>query len=381
MTIFRLVFSLAVVVLLFGCGANDKPNESNNDSDKSTQTSKVDGDHVVITLTEVQQRNAGITTEVLTQSPFTEALQVQGKLDVPPQYAAAVTSAMGGIVRKALVLPGEHVRKGQTLLVMEHPNFVSLQQDFLEAKSQLELAELELARQKVLATENVNAKRALEQSAATVLGLRIALQAKREKLSFIYVNPDKLTEQTITRSIKIPSPISGHVISVRAVVGMSVLDTDVLIELVETQHMHIEMDVYERDVQQLTVGQKISVQIVGDAQNVRTGHIHLIGKQIRADRTVLVHGHFDVTDPALLPGSSVTATIHTHPVQAYSVPTSAIVLINGHTAVIEQTSNTTFIAHNVKIGAHNNTHTQLLGNVDDLVGKKIVVKGMNSITN
>ncbi|NQW29349.1 MAG: efflux RND transporter periplasmic adaptor subunit [Ignavibacteria bacterium] len=370
-----------MIFLLLGCGTKDKPSDASSSSDENAQTSKVGDDHTVITLTDAQQKNAGMTTEVLTQIPFTETLQVQGKLDVPPQYSAAVTSAMGGIVRKTLVLPGEHVRKGQTLLVLEHPNFVSLQQDFLETKNQLELAELELTRQKLLSAENVNAKRSLEQSTAQVQGLRISLQAKREKLSFIYVNPDKLTEQTISRSIKIPSPISGHVISVHAVVGMSVLDTDVLIELVETQHMHVEMAVYERDVQQLTVGQKMSFQIVGDAQKVRTGHIHLIGKQIRSDRTVLVHGHFDVSDPSLLPGSSVTATIHTHPIMTYALPTSAIVMINGHANVFQQTTNTEFVAHTVQVGAHNNTHTQLLGDVEDLVGKRIVVKGTNSITN
>jgi biotin carboxyl carrier protein len=58
-----------------------------------------------------------------------------------PSHISSVSSIMGGHIKSINVINGSHFSKGQVLAVVEDPQFIQLQQDYLVTKAQLEAAD------------------------------------------------------------------------------------------------------------------------------------------------------------------------------------------------------------------------------------------------
>ena len=103
------------------------------------KTQESDVDKSIIHLTDEQIKNAGIEVANLESRFISEVLKLNGRIDVPPQNLISISMPLGGYVKSTPLLPGMHIRKGQVLAVMEDQLYIRLQQDFLTAKSQMEL--------------------------------------------------------------------------------------------------------------------------------------------------------------------------------------------------------------------------------------------------
>ena len=73
-----------------------------------------------------------------------------GTLEIPPERLATVTLTMGGVVRTLSLLPGSYVSQGTLLATLENPEFIQLQQTYLESRAQLGFLEAEYKRQQAL---------------------------------------------------------------------------------------------------------------------------------------------------------------------------------------------------------------------------------------
>jgi len=147
-----------IVIFLFFLAACSKPEQPATEQ-RSTETN-------TIGLTADQVRNAGVTIGKLEQRAISGVVKANGKLDVPPQQLVSVSVPLGGFLKSTSLLPGSKVRKGQVIAVIENPDYIQLQQDYLEARNQSEYNKAEYARQQELAKENVNAQKTLQQSKA-----------------------------------------------------------------------------------------------------------------------------------------------------------------------------------------------------------------------
>ncbi|MFX6182913.1 efflux transporter periplasmic adaptor subunit, partial [Acinetobacter baumannii] len=76
--------------------------------------------------------------------------RASGVLDVPPQQLLTVSSPYGGTLKSTDLLQGKPVVKGEVIAVLENPEFIQLQQDYLDYKSQLVYLKEELERQQEL---------------------------------------------------------------------------------------------------------------------------------------------------------------------------------------------------------------------------------------
>ncbi len=84
------------------------------------------------------------------------SIKANGMLDVPPQNLVSISAPFGGFVKSTELLQGMHVKKGQVVVILEHPDYIKLQQDYLDYKNQLEFLEQEYNRQLDLSKENVS---------------------------------------------------------------------------------------------------------------------------------------------------------------------------------------------------------------------------------
>ncbi|UOQ71433.1 efflux RND transporter periplasmic adaptor subunit [Hymenobacter cellulosilyticus] len=119
--------------------------------------------------------------------------------------------------------------------------------------------------------------------------------------------------------------------AVNVTVGQSVTPTETLFELVDPDHLHVELTVFEKDVPLLRPGQRIRFTLPNDSSAERTASVYLIGRTVDAQqRTVRVHGHLDrENDPSLLPGMFVRAVVETSARRVPALPDKAVVDYEG----------------------------------------------------
>ncbi|HSI91238.1 MAG TPA: efflux RND transporter periplasmic adaptor subunit, partial [Adhaeribacter sp.] len=96
-----------------------------------------------VALTSEQYQNAGIELGTVEQKQLSATLRLNGILDVPPQNLISVSAPLGGFVKSTDLLEGMKLRKGQVLAVLENPEYITLQQEYLDAKSKLAYQQLE----------------------------------------------------------------------------------------------------------------------------------------------------------------------------------------------------------------------------------------------
>src|SRR5579859_326641 len=231
-----------------------------------------------IQLSEEQFRSIDIRLGSIENRSLSGGIKANGVLDVPPQNLVSISAPLGGFVKSTNLLQGMHVNKNQVVVVLEHPDYIQLQQDYLDNKNQLEFLEQEYNRQLDLSKENVNALKALQQAKAAYFSTKARVAGLAAKLKLVNINPGEIESGEIKNSVGIISPISGFVSQVNVNVGMHVNPTDVMFKIVDTEHVHAEAQVFESDIPKLKIGQRAHIFITNENKE-RVAKVFLIGKE------------------------------------------------------------------------------------------------------
>src|SRR5258708_31774966 len=277
-----------------------------------------------ITLSEEQFKSINVQLGSLESRSLSGNIKANGMLDVPPQNLVSISAPLGGFVKSTELLQGMRVKKGQVVVVMEHPDYIQLQQDYLDNKNQLEFLEQEYDRQLDLSKENVNALKSLQHAKSTYRSTKAKVEGLKAKLKLVNINSSDIESGEIKNTVNILSPISGFVSQVNVNMGMHVNPTDVMFRIVDTEHVHAEAQVFEKDIPKLKFG-KIAHITLSNADNERLAKVFLIGKEITPERTVRVHCHLDGEDANLIPGTYFSALIETGSSSVAALPIKAIV--------------------------------------------------------
>lgn len=359
----HIIYSLVVITLLMSCGAK-----------KNTVESEVATDESTITLTDVQLKNAGIVTGKIAQQQVSSILKVNGKIDVPPQNMISISVPLGGYLKTTKLLPGQHVSKGEVIAVMEDQQYIQLQQDYLTAKAKIGYLENEYQRQKDLNASKASSDKVFQLAEADYRTQKVLITALGEKLQLAGINPSKISETSITRSINIYSPINGFVSKVNVNIGKYVSPTEVLFELINPTDIHLALKIFEKDVDKLFIGQKLIAYTNNQPEKKHECEVLLIGKDLSADRNTDVHCHFEDYDKTLIPGTYMNAEIKVTNAKAYVLPSDAVVRFENKQYVFNQIADKQFQMVEVQTGETNEGIIEIK-NGDALATKNIVQKG------
>ena len=272
----RFVTFLGVAVVLSSCG----PKES---APPPQEKITVTGDSVLVSKEQLSV--SGIELGQVQLRGLSGGLKVTGMLDVPPQNLVNITAPLGGFLRSTHLLQGMRVTKGQVIAVIENPEYIQLQQDYLDTKSQADYLETEYQRQKQLAAENVNAQKTLQKSMADLTSMKARNSGLRAKLKMLSIDADQLQPEFIKSTIELRAPITGFVTRVFGAIGAFVTPTEVMFTIVDTEHLHAELVCFESDLPRIKIGQKIRLTLAQE-NTERTATVYLIGKEISAERSV-----------------------------------------------------------------------------------------------
>ena len=333
-----------------------------------------------IELSDAQIKNSGIQLSSIEKKALSSLLKVNGVIDVPPQNMVSISAPLGGYLKYTKLLPGMHINKGESIALMEDQQYITLQQEYLTAKSKLEYLKNEYSRQETLNKSAAASDKVFQEASMNFASQKVLVKSLSEKLLLIGINPDNLNENTISRSIAIHSPIDGYVSKVNVNIGKYASPTDVLFELVNPQDIHLALDVFEKDIDDLQIGQKILAYTNTKPDKKYPCEIILIGKDISENRSVEIHCHFDQYDKLLIPGMYMNAEIEVASKNDYVISDESIVTFEGKQYVFYENGKNKFEMAAIETGNSENGTTQIIFKKDFIPeGKQFVTKGAYSI--
>lgn len=370
--IYILIFSLVLVA----CGKSEKTTELVPETETHNDN---------ITITKAQFEGEKMAFGTLAEYDFNETVKVNGMIDVPPKNKSSVSTFTGGYITKTPLLVGDRVKKGQLLVTLENPEFVELQQNYLEVSEQLNYLKSEFNRQKTLFDEKITSEKNYLKAESAYKSNLAHYNGLRKKLQMLNLNPSSVEQGRIASTINLYAPISGHVTKVNVSNGTYVSPSDVIMEIVDIDHIHLELLVFEKDIMQIKKDQKIEFTIPEASDKTFEAEVHLVGTTIdEQTRRVKVHGHVDNDKENFIVGMFVDADIIIDSKKGFGLPKEALIEVDNEFFVLildeENTDEFHFETFKLELGKQTEAYVEIL-NSEALKDKQIVIKGTNMLLN
>ncbi|NVJ85241.1 MAG: efflux RND transporter periplasmic adaptor subunit [Algoriphagus sp.] len=295
-----------------------------------------------VELTEAQFATLNMAWGKIEERNFSENLSLQGTVRVPTEGRQEITAVYGGYVSGLKLIEGESIRKGQVLFYLENPEFVRIQQEYLESKSQLAFLEAEYERQKTLYAEQISAQKNFLKAEAEYRSTQAKLAGLAKQLTILAINPDQLNPENIRSKIPIYSPINGFVETIDAVPGAYLSETSRALTLLNRDHLHIELIAYEKDASKLKKGQKVRISTPDLDVKEFMAEVYVISQSVNEDRQVLIHAHLldESVEKLLVPGMYVQAELDLEDRVVKVLPETAVVEVENENFILVQKSKT-----------------------------------------
>jgi len=358
-------YLISIVVLgLLGC-RTDRKEQTENVSPAGKD---------VLLLSEIQEKNAGIKLGKVLCSNQARQLKVYGKTFFPPENIVTVTSLYGGSIKSIGVMQGQQVSTGQVIALLEDPRFVDLQQDYLLTKSKLKLVELDYTRQRDLNEAKASSDKVYQMAENEFRTNQIMLKSLSEKLKLLGINPEKLTQNTITRTIPIRSTTNGLISKVYANKGKYLTPSESIVDIIQQTSPYLRLKLYEKDLNFIHKDMFLVAHSAIDTSIQYRCRIRNINPEVGADGATEVICSFLNPRKTLPQNMHLIAFLELSNQQTITLPNEAIVDFEGQSFVFLKMGQHQYKMMPILKGSTNAQQTEIL-NSEELEGKDIVVKG------
>ncbi len=362
--------TLLIAIILFSCGNKETAQAGESGIAKEN----------LIEVPKSQFNSANMKLGMLSEQPVPTSISTRGYIDVPPGNKASISPYHGGFVKDIDILPGQKVKKGDLLFTLQNPEFIEMQQEYMEVKEQLEYLKIDYERQQTLAKENITSQKNLKKAESEYKVMLARHTGLTEQLKLINVSIKNLENGKIRNTMPVYSTLSGSITKVNPTKGAFVNASDVAVEITNVEHIHLELQVFEKDALMIEEGQVINFTVPESDGQRFTGAVYLVGKSVDGnDRTINVHGHIGEEDEdKFIPGMFVEAEIETDKSTGLCLPEEATVELDGEMYVLVKTGeneeNIYFERIKVRTGKNAKGWVEIL-DLDLLKDKQVLVDG------
>lgn len=293
-----------------------------------------------IHLTQEQIKTMNIKFGDFSKTKINDFIRVTGTLGLPPNALTSVSAQASGFIKNSnKYIEGSYVKKGVIMAYLENPDFIEHQREYLEVAADLVYDRQELARQESLVTANAGVEKKVQKLAAEINRKTATLKGLGKQLSYLGIQVEQLTPDNIVQKVPIYAPMSGYITSIKMHNGKYVSPEIELLEIVNENHLHLELDVFEKDIAQVKANQPISYTVPALGNTMYNGEVHIIGKEFdRTNKTVRIHGHLEKERPPFIKDLFVEAKIWLNDQTVEALPEKAIIK-DGDASYIYVTNN------------------------------------------
>lgn len=315
---------LTIGLLIASCGGGDE--HAGHDHGESGHEEHGDEHEEEVHFSEQQFASLNMKIDSLRYRNINSYVQANGQLEVPPQNEAIVTAVIGSNVKSIKVIEGDKVKKGQVLAYLSHPDLISVQTEYASNWNQLAYLKEEYERKKKLYEDNVGSGKEYQKSKSAYFSMKSQVSGDESKLRLLGISPKKIQEGTIYDQVAVTSPINGHVRTVEVKTGQFVQPEKELFEIVNIEHIHADLMVFEKDMHKVKEGQRVTFTTESAPGKELEATIYSVGKAFEQDpKAIHLHAEIENKQGLLIPGMYINGRIIAEDVKTYALPESAVV--------------------------------------------------------
>lgn len=321
-----LLFAVSLFVVACGDSGHNEEGHEHGGGEESEHHEHGEGHEEEVHFSEQQIQSLGMKSDTLPFRNISSYVEANGQLEVPPQNEAAVTAIMGSNVTLIKVIEGDKVSKGQLLAYLSHPNLIKLQTDYANSWNQLQYLEQEYQRQKKLYEEKVGSGKEFQKIKADYLSMKSLANGYEAQLKMMGLGLDKIRQGEIYEQIPVISPIDGHIRLVEVKTGQFVEPQTEMFEIVNIEHIHADLMVFEKDMHKVKEGQRIRFTIESLPDRELEAKIYSVGKAFEQEpKAIHLHAEIENKEGLLIPGMYIRGRIMINDTQSYALPEAGVV--------------------------------------------------------
>ena len=360
------IYSILFLLTILSCGNSEK---------ETTVIQETQSHQEEVFVAKSQFDSENMELGKLALQDFNQTVMSTGFIDVPPSSRASVATFIEGYIKNTPLLVGDEVKKGQLLVTLENPEFVELQQNYLEVSNRLKYLKSEFERQETLYKENITSQKNFLKAESDYK----SYNGLKQKLKMLNINTTNVENGNISSTINLYAPIQGSVTKVNVSNGSYVSASTEILEIINTEHIHLELLAFEKDILKIKKELSINFTVPEASKKVFKAKVYLVGTSIDPlNRTIKVHGHIeDNENSSFVTGMFVEATIITGFSKTNAFPKDAVAEIDGlfyALILAKQDEGYRFKKTQVEVGKQNEAFVEVL-NPEDFINKQVLVKG------
>jgi Cu(I)/Ag(I) efflux system membrane fusion protein len=257
-------------------------------------------------------QKAGVQTEVAERRTLSTVVRAPGTVQEDERRRSVVSLRFEGFIDSVEnVTTGSHVHKGQRLMRIYGPNLSSAAAEYLSAL-------------------NARASAGISNE---------ALKGARRRLENLGAPDGFIADIERTREIPVyvswPAPQDGEIVERTAVSGMRAAPGDVLFRIANHELVWVLVDVAERDLSLIAIGQKASVRLRAHPDRVFIGKVTLIYPHLMAEtRTARIRIELPNPEEVLRPDMYADVEIATGTAAPVVTVSSSAVIDSGERQIV-----------------------------------------------
>lgn len=299
------IFIMLAAIGIAGCSNPEQNGSVGNRSAETAEPVKVMSENASATEAEIEEVDAASGATYTESAP-----SFNGIFILPPQKQATVSVTMGGIVKSTSLLVGQYVNKDDVIAVLDNPEFIDLQQSYLDASAQLEYMEKEYARQSNLVSQEAASQKKYQQTKAEYLSVKSKVEAMSSKLSLLGVDPERLKQQGLMTRLEVKAPLGGYVTDTDINIGKYLNPGDPICDIIDNRELLLQLTAYEKDLQKIEMGDTVEFQVNGMDMRTFEAVIFSIDQKVdNNNRSIKVFARLEDRTAFFRPGMYVSARI------------------------------------------------------------------------
>lgn len=299
-----------------------------------------------------------------------------GTVAFDAEHVAAVGTRLRGLVSRVAKFEGDAVDAGAVLAQLDSAELGEAQASVSTLEAEKEAAELNAGRETRLAERSLTTAREVEQAAVEAKKATLLLGAAKQKVSAL-AGRARGSYATRLGAHDVRSPIKGTVVERNVAPGQFVDGELVAFKVANLDHLWIELDVFERNLARISVGDEAELLPLSGQGQPLLGRVAKIGAQIdQQTHSAKVRIAVANRDRRLRVGQAVQAKIHSTagaPQTRPIIPTRAITFVDGQPTVFVLVENNVARAAKVELGGHDHDETEIVRGLD--AGDRVVAEG------
>jgi cobalt-zinc-cadmium efflux system membrane fusion protein len=321
-----------------------------------------------------------LVAEPVRSAPLTPSISAVGMVTFDPRHTARVGTRLRSVVRSLLAYEGAEVTRGQPLAEINSPELGEAQAQVTMLAAQSVAATRQAEREAALAATKLSTAREAESAVAERSRYESMLRAAKQRVAALAgpASAPKDDPKAVLGTHTLTAPIAGTIVERNISQGELVEGDHVAFLIANLDHLWVELDVFERSLGAIRVGDEVDLKALSGAGGTIKGRVAHVGAVIDpATRSAPIRIEIDNSKRLLRPGQAVDAVIAASSATMANVllvPTSAVTYVDGQPTVFVLVEPLVVLPAPVELGESNGRQWRVLKGLS--AGQQVVTQGV-----